>query len=294
MSINLEAYRVFLAVAEAGSFSKGAVKLYVTQPAVSQAINSLEGQLGTHLFNRSGKGVTLTDEGSMLYERVSHAISLIESGEANIKMTNRLEAGNLHIGAGDTITKQFLMPYIQKFHTRYPEVSIKVTNRTSPQLIEFLKNGSLDLAVVNLPIDDNSLRIRPCAMIHDIFVAGENFAYLKNADLTCEELAKKPLVMLESQSNSRRYVDNYFAENGVILNPEIELGAYDLLQDFAKIGLGISCVIKEFSSENLQDESLFEVNLMPPIPARQIGVCNLADISLSVAAKQFVKLITQR
>ena len=96
--------------------------------------------------------------------------------------------------------------------------------------------------------------------------------------------------MLEQASNSRRMVDRHFLENGVVLHPEIELGAHDLLMDYARIGLGIACVAREFINYS-GNEGLFEVRLCQRVPRRSIAVCYRENIPLSAAAKGFISLL---
>ena len=96
--------------------------------------------------------------------------------------------------------------------------------------------------------------------------------------------------MLEDKANSRRWVNRHFRKNGVVLDPGVELGAHDLLLDFAGIGLGVSCVIREFSKDALERNALFEINLQPPVPQRSIGVCYNSGIALSPAAQKLIEL----
>ncbi len=293
MSTNLESYKVFIAIAETGSFSLAAKKLHITQPAVSQTISNLEDQLDILLFKRSGKGAELTSEGKMLYSHVFNALHLIQNGEKKLDQIKNLQAGRIHIGSSDNFTKHFLMHYIKDFHASHKDVKIQVTNRTSLQLIRLLETGVIDFAVVNLPVKNTNLKIIPCKKLQDIFVAGSEFKYLKDQLVPLQHIAKLPLVMLEKQANSRIYVENFFSNDGLKLTPEIELGAYDLLFDFAKIGLGLACVIKEFSKKQLQDGELFELKLEKPIPPREMGICYLKDIEPSYATKKFIEFIVQ-
>lgn len=310
MAANLELYKIFVTVAREGSFSRGAAALYITQPAVSQAIAALENQLNAPLFKRSRKGVELTAEGEMLLGYAETALNLLNSGEGRLDQMRLLQAGSLRIGAGDTISKNLLLPYIQRFHSEHPQVSISVTNRTSRQLLRLLQEGELDIVFANLAAEDTAqknalfaesdrpdgaenIRVEPCFTVNDIFVAGKGFANLRDKKLSCAELAALPLVMLEKQSNSRMYVQNFFSRQGAALMPEIELGAYDLLCEFADIGLGVACVIKQFSGEYLESGRLFEVKLKTPPPPRNIAVCSLKNISLSPAAKNFTEMLAK-
>ena len=117
MLVKLDLYRIFWQVAKSASFSKAAKNLYMTQPAISQAIMQLENELDIRLFNRTPKGVTLTDEGKNLFEYVNSAIKIINAGEEKILEYKNLSVGELKIGVGDTISRYFLLPYLEKFHT---------------------------------------------------------------------------------------------------------------------------------------------------------------------------------
>lgn len=291
MNNSLELYRIFEKVAQTNSFSAAARALYITQPAVSQSIKQLEEQLSVSLFQRGSRGVRLTMEGQVLLEYIRSALHLIESGEDRIAKLKSLTAGELKIGAGDTITRQFLLPFIRLFHQAYPDILLHVTNRTSPEILELLKNGAVDIAFVNLPLDSPEITVIPCMEVEDIFVAGDRFRQLEGKSLPLQELAEYPLIMLEPKSNSRNYVDRFLLFQGVTCQPEIELGAYDLLMDFARIGLGLACVIREFSLSALERGELFQVELNPPIPKRSIGICHLASINLTPSARQFIDLV---
>ncbi len=291
MNIRLDTYRVFCEVVKHESFSKAAKALYMTQPAVSQIIMQLEKELDIRLFTRNAKGVVLTTEGKLLYEHVSMAINLIKTGEDKIRQSLELVTGELKIGVGDSISKFFMLPYLEYFHTQYPAIKLKVINRTTPEQLQLLKKGEIDIAVCNLPITDKSLEIKEHFYVHDIFVGGEQYRKLSKNPIPIEDLQQLPLIFLEKKSNSRQYVEKYMLANGIKINPEIELGSHDLLLEFAKINLGVACTVKEFSREQLQQKGLYEIRLMQPIPRRSIGSCYLKSVALSPAAMEFLTIL---
>ncbi|OKL35426.1 LysR family transcriptional regulator [Domibacillus mangrovi] len=294
MVIKLDLYKVFCKVAKSESFSKAAKDLYLTQPAVSQAIMQLERELDTRLFNRTPKGVSLTNEGSLLFEYVNSAINLIDVGEEKILEFKNLTAGELKIGVGDTISKYFLLPCLEAFHNRYPNIKFYIVNGTTVELCSILKSGEVDIAICNLPIDDPTLELRPCFDIQDTFVYGEKFKKIFSKPLSFQELVKLPLIFLEPKSNSRKYVEDYMISKGIKISPEFELGSHDLLLEFAKINLGIACVTKEFSQEYLNKGLVYEVQLNEEIPKRNIGVCFLKSVPLSPASTKFVEIIENK
>ncbi|MBS4207051.1 LysR family transcriptional regulator [Bacillus sp. FJAT-50079] len=291
MVSKLDLYKVFCTVGKSESFSEAAKSLYMTQPAVSQSIMQLETELDTRLFNRTHKGVTLTTEGSLLFEYVNSALKLIEAGEEKILEFKNLTAGELIIGVGDTISRYFLLPYLEAFHNRYPNIKFKMINGTTAEICSIMKSGEVDIVVCNFPLEDPALELRPCIDIHDVFVCGGKYKHLLQKPVSFETLIKYPLIFLEPESNSRKYVESFMISKGIKISPEFELGSYDLLLEFAKINLGIACVTKEFSEEYLTKGLLFEIPLQEEIPKRSIGICTIKGVPLSPAATKFAEII---
>ncbi len=291
MVSKLDFYKIFYYVGKHGSFSKAAKELYITQPAVSQAIMQLEQELDTRLFSRTPKGVTLTNEGEILFEHVHSALNLLVAGEAKISEFKHLTTGQLRIGVGDTISKHFLLPYLEDFHNRYPKIKFKIMNGTTIELTAYLKAGEIDLAVCNFPIDDASIEQRPVMEVHDIFVCGEKYKHHFTEPADVQQLNQYPMIFLEPNSNSRVYVEDYLLKKGIKIAPEFELGSHDLLLEFARINLGIACVTKEFALEHLNKKYVHEIPLAESIPSRSIGVCYLKGVSLSSAATRFLELL---
>ena len=295
MATDLDLYSIFCTVARCGSLSHAARELYVSQPAISQSMHRLEYALGCTLFTRTSRGISLTSEGRMLYSYAEKAVSLIAAAEDRLNRMRTLQSGGLMIGASDTLCQFFLLPYLEKFHLEYPEIQLQVTNRTTPDTVELLKVGKVDIALVNLPVNDSSLQVREVLNVHDVFVASSRFAHLKDHPITMEELSHEPLVLLEKASNSRKYLDDFASVCGVTLHPEIELGAHSLLVEFARIGLGIACVTQEFAADAINSGELFEIELTTPMPmpSRSIGLISLEGVPLSIAADRFISIVME-
>lgn len=291
MTADLDLYSIFCTVARCGSLSHAARELYVSQPAISQSMHRLEYMLGCTLFTRNSRGITLTSEGRMLYSYADKAVSLITAAEDKLNRMRTLKSGGLMIGASDTLCQYFLLPFLEEFHMAYPDVQLQVTNRTTPETVELLKVGKVDIALVNLPVDDSALSTREVLKVHDVFVASERFAHFKGHPVSLNELAHEPLVLLEQASNSRKYLDDFASVCGVTLHPEIELGAHSLLVEFAKIGLGIACVTYEFAAQAINSGELFEIELTTPMPSRNIGLISLEGVPLSAAADRFISIV---
>ena len=289
MKTKFDYYRMFYETARFHSFSTAAQHLYISQSAISQCMHQLETDLGVQLFIRSRQGVTLTHEGKLLFKKVENAVISIEQGENQLDRLRHLESGEITIAAGDTITTHYLLKYLEKYHSLYPDVRIEMANSYSSQMLSLVKEGKADLAFVNMPLQDEELVIEPCFEINDIFVCGPDF---KTKDFySWEEVSDLPLILLEKNSLSRHFVEKSFKERNISLHPQIEVAVHDLLIRFASIHLGVSCVIEEFSKEELERGIIKKMNLNPLIPKRSIGCAYLKNAPLSYAAKAFINLI---
>lgn len=291
MDFKTELYKIFTVVASNGSFSKAADELFMTQSAISQSIKQLESSIDMILFKRTPKGVELTEAGEVLYRYTSSAMQLLETGLTKIEALKTLEEGELKIGAADTISSHFLLSRLEMFHKMYPNIKIQIINRVTTECIELLKKGKIDIAFGNLPIEDDEVHIIECMKIHDTFVFGNDYEELKSKTLTREEISKLPLILLEKKSNSRKYVEKTFLESGLVLKPSIELGAHELLLQLAKINLGVSCVVKEFSEDYIDTNSVFELKQKEPIPERTIGYFYSKNLLLTPTMKEFMKFL---
>ena len=289
MKVKLDYYRMFYETARFSSFSTAAQHLYISQSAISQCIHQLENELGVQLFVRTRRGVSLTNEGKLLFQKVENAILSIEQGEKQLERLRHLESGEITIAAGDTITTHFLLKYLEEFHALYPDIRIEMANSYSSQMLTLVKEGKADLAFVNMPLHDDELIIDPCFEINDVFVCGPD--YPANLSYSWDEMVDLPLILLEKNSSSRRFLDKNFNEKELSLKPQIEVAVHDLLIRFASIHLGISCVIEQFSKEELEKGIIKKLSLDPPLPKRSIGCAYLKNTPLSYAAKAFLDLI---
>lgn len=291
MSVKLELYRVFKEVAEVGNITAAAQALYISQSAVSQSIKQLEHDLQTRLFARNSRGVTLTAEGQMLYEYVRSAMGLLETGEEKLSQTRELQMGKLIIGASDTVTSQFLLPYLDSFHKQHPAIHIQIVSGRSHKVLGLLRSGKVDIAFASTPSDTSSLDIYPCFDTHSIFVAGAEYPCDFDHIYSLDEIAAFPLILLERKASSRLYLERYFLQNGLRLNPEIELGARSLLVDLAAIGFGVAGVTEEFVHRDLESGRLKKLNTSFEIPSRSVDMCLLNDVPQSAAAERFTAFV---
>ena len=293
MSVKLELYRVFKEVAEVGNITAAAQALYISQSAVSQSIKQLESDLQTRLFSRNSRGVTLTAEGKMLYEYVRSAMGLLETGEEKLSQTRELQMGQLVIGASDTVTSQFLLPYLDSFHRNHPAIHIQIISGRSHKVLGLLRSGKVDIAFASTPTDMTSLETFPCFPTHSIFVAGAEYPCDFDHVYSLEEISAFPLILLERKASSRLYLERFFLQNGLRLNPEIELGARSLLVDLAAIGFGVAGVTEEFVTRELESGRLCRLRTSFQVPPRSVDMCMLRDVPQTAAAERFAAFVKQ-
>ena len=290
MAVKLELYKVFKEVAEAGNITAAAQALYISQSAVSQSIKQLESDLQTRLFARNSRGVTLTADGKLLYEYVRSAIGLLETGEAKLSQTRELQMGQLTIGASDTVTSQFLLPYLDSFHRQYPAIHIQIVSGRSHKVLGLLQSGKVDIAFASTP-GEGSFETVPCFATHSMFVASPEYPCDFSHIYTLSEIADFPLILLERKASSRLYLEKYFLQNGLRLNPEIELGARSLLVDLAAIGFGVAGVTEEFVRKDLESGRLRKLETSFEIPPRSVDMCILRGVPQTAAAQRFADYI---
>ncbi|WP_138495565.1 LysR family transcriptional regulator [Paenibacillus pinistramenti] len=292
MNNNYELYKVFYWAAKTGSLSQAAKVLYLTQPSVSHAIKQLEDSFGIPLFHRNARGVVLTQEGSMLYSYIEQSQILISIAEEKMAALKNLESGELRIGGSDSLFKHYLLPYLESFHRKYPGIRLHLNHGTTPETISVLKEGKIDFGVVRMPIVDPQLQVRETFQLNDCFVAGEQFRELKNKVLSLEELLQQPIILFSRNSRVRMAITELFERYGYNLKPEIEVGSVDLLIEFARRGLGISYVTREFISKELSEGSLFEIKLDVELPPSQVGIIIKHSLPLSNAAARFIEMMS--
>nr|WP_294490508.1 LysR family transcriptional regulator [uncultured Mediterraneibacter sp.] len=287
IDINYELYKVFYHVASTLNFSEASKQLFISQSAVSQSIKTLERKLDQTLFIRSTKKVQLTPEGEILMRHIEPAMNLIQKGESQLLEASST-GGQIRIGASDTICRYFLIPYLERFHKAFPGAHIKVINQTSKKCAELLKNGLVDLIVVNYPNNylgtaASVLRIKKFS---DVFIAGSPFQELENQTVSFSDLLRYPILMLDKNSTTNEFLHQVFQQHQLDLVPEIELTSNDLLIDLARIGLGIAFVPDYCVEKSGKD--LFVLKTKEELPGRELAIAYNQHLPLTRASSEFL------
>lgn len=175
MISNLNNYVIFHTVAKAGNISKAANQLYISQPAISKAISKLEEELCTALFNRSSRGVTLTEEGQVLYEYVERAFDSLNMGEENLKNYKELGIGHIRIGVSTSLCKHILLDYLKDFIRENPNIKFSIDCHSTVNTIKLLRNEDIDIGLICNTELPKGIVYSPVKEIHDVFVASPEY-----------------------------------------------------------------------------------------------------------------------
>ena len=290
MNINFELYKLFYEVANCKSISKGAEKLMISQPAVSQSIQTLENELGGKLFVRTPKGVVLTNEGQELYEYIKDGMLYFINGTNKFMSLKSLNSGILNIGSTTTIAENFLIPYIKTFHELYPNITINIVNNLTDNLLKDLRNGSLDIVITSIPkYDIKDLSINYLIDLNDLFVGGEKY---KNKNYnSLEDIMKDNILLQKKPSVTRNNFDDYLKDKNIVCNPKMEVVSHNLLAKLVEGNFGIGLLTKEFITDRL-NKSLYKINVNIDIPKRKLGFIIKKDTYPSFTTSKFIELLT--
>ena len=288
MNVDLELYRIFYVVAKNNHMTRASEELFISQPAISQAIKKLESQLGGTLFLRSNKGMELTEEGKMLYSYIKDAIELINNAEADFTSFKDLDKGEIKICISTTLTKLVLRYTIKNFHKDYPNIDIKIINELTSNLIEDLKRGKLDFVIYNEgDINETGVDTKIISKLKEGFVY--NPTYYNDEIISFKDLNKYPLILQKSESNSRRKLDSYLLDNKIILKPKMEVVSQDLVLEFTNAGLGIGYTLIDLAKRNYHD--LKELSINKKLPSINVLLATNKGINLTFAASKILEYL---
>lgn len=297
MTESLSGYRIFYEVANCGNISKAASRLYISQPAISKSIQKLEEQLEVKLFIRSSKGVILTPEGDLLYETVREAFRALDSGIDQLRQRVAMGMGSLRIGVSSTLCKYVLLPYLRKFTRMEPNINLSITTSSSKETLELIEDHKVDVGLVGKPDRKEDICFQSEASIQDCFVASPDYIKrLYQGQVRPDRiLGKSPLMMLNKDNMTRLYIDDFLSRNMIRIKETWDISDMDLLISFARLGIGVAAVIRDFVAEDLSSGKLIEIPLpgQEAIPPREIGFAYKESHLQNPSLVSFLDLIHQ-
>ncbi len=295
--VDLDLYRVFYTVARCGSLTKAADELFISQPAVSQAIKSLETQLGTPLFNRNRKGMELTAQGGeLVFRDVEKAVKLLSGVEDKLAELKESATGTLRIGASASIFQYVLSSKIVEFRNLYPQVKIELISDVSPKIIEYLKADRCDIGFLNMPVpEDESILVgEPVQILHDVFVVGKAYEDLVGVEFSLGDLQQYPLLLMKENTAARHSFENFCHNFGMHITPSVEVDSWDFMKQLVTYGMGIGCIPREYILKRLAAGAVFELKVDPALPSRSISMALPKDGAMQFALRAFINLFKKQ
>lgn len=289
MYISYDYYRIFYYVAKYGNITQAAKILLNNQPNLTRAIKTLESELGCPLFIRNNRGMKLTPEGERLFGHIRIAFENIEAGEAEIIESRNLEKGTVFVAASEVALHCVLLPVLKQYRTLYPGIRLKISNHSTPQAVDAIKNGIADIAVVTTPTLPSAMTEEVTVRkFHEVAVCSAAFSELLGEKVGFAELLSYPMISLGTQTKSFELYSDFFAEEGLHYHPETEAATADQILPMVKADLGIGFIPREF----LQGvEGVFVIETEKPLPEREIRIVKRHEQTLSIAAKELERLI---
>lgn len=288
-NINLELYKIFYVAATSGNITAAADRLCLSQPSVTKHIQKLERYLGCELFARSKRGVSLTSEGRLLLSRIEPAWKLILSAERELSSMNELESGSVSIASTEMSFKSYVLPAMTGYLREHPKININFANALNAEMIELLRNGSLDCAILHEPFTVyDFMDITVIDEMEEYAVCSERYVEMIKAPLSPFEMCAFPFISMPQGSSTARYLDNYFSSYGVEFKPDIQLTTVELTAQAIEGGLGIGILPERIVLPRLKEKSIFQIPLEHPLPRRKACLITNKKLPISIAARSFI------
>lgn len=284
--------RTFIAVAREGNMTRAAAELHLTQPALSAQLAKLEDELGQPLFDRTPKGMVLTESGEVFLDFVQDAMTRLSDGQVALEQLRGLERGSLSVGGGATATTYLLPPLLGRYHARHPGIRFFVREQASAGIVEAVLSGELDLGVVTLPLDSSAegrLEVEHWVDDELMLIVPPGHPLSERSSFEWSDLRDVPLVLFEAGSAVRAHIDSRMEESEV--RPEIvmELRSIESIKQMVAQGIGAAFVSQFALADGIPGLRCTD----GPI-RRTLAVVYRTDRSVSPAARAFIELMRSR
>jgi len=282
----------FMEVAKLGSFSRAGQKVFRSQSAVSAQIRQLEQEYGDRLLDRSGKDVTLTPAGRVLFAYAERLLQMRDESLLAVADQGASPRGTLSIGANEATCLYVLPDVFAKFSSLYPGVQISIYRNFSYKIVEKLENGALDVGIVTLPVKSSSLKTH--AIYRDqlmVMVSPQN-PLAKHDVVSVADVAKQPL-LLPKTGYSRRLMDKLFRPYASQLQIRMELPSVGMIKRFVVAGLGVSLISASFARDQVLAGRVKLIGIQDEELWRELGVAYRRDRTLTRATSTFISTVRQ-
>ncbi len=295
MDINFEYYKIFYYVAKYGNITKAATALGSNQPNVTRIMKLLEAQLNCKLFTRESRGISLTEEGKLLYSHVEIAYRHLLNAQEEICRQNSHRGGTVEIGATETALYLFLLNIFHDFKQEYPAIRIKIHNHSTPETMKQLASGKLDFAVITTPFEiPKTFSCLNVMEFEEILVGGTQYLNLSKGLLELADIKNYSWIGLGRGSATYNFYKDFFIAHKVDLEPNMEVATAGLMLPMIENNLGIGFVPEKMASPLLNEKKLIRIHLNCDIPKRSIQIVSDKGRGKSLAADTFYKFMKNK
>lgn len=289
--MNLNQLRVFYEAARAGSFTVAAKSLFITQPAVTAQMKSLEDQCNLKLFKKKGRRLYLTDEGSTLFEYVRKIFDYEKEVEGVIEELRELKRGILRLGTSKAYAR-YIMPFlISGFREAYPHIKVYLDEGSSLDMARSLLSLKNEVAVIAKVEDDPDITYLPFSQEELLLVLPPQHPLGKRKTITVEDLVREPIIMKELGSGTRKKVNDLFEKRRLAPNVLMETSNTEFIKQLVQRGEGLSFLVRDSVAAEIREKKLATVLLTGERPLLDVSIAYLKDQHLSHPAKAFVDLL---
>lgn len=283
--------RAFVAIAETGTFTAGALRVHVTQAAISMQIRQLESEIGARVFVRAPRHVILTEAGEQLLRRARHILREHDAALDEIAELAGAERGRLRIGSASAMVLTEQLPAILKeLRKQHPAAEISVTSGTSEVLVDQILAGEVDIAFVSLPVDVRGIKTERLSEDQLVAIASPRHKLAKQRTISAYTLAGERLILGERGGNTRRLIDQFFAQAGVTLRVAMELSRQQAIKRMVEEDMGVGIVPLQSVKEEVEKGRLIRWWIEGAEINWELGIAQLSNGYDSPIMQKFVAL----
>lgn len=280
----------FVTLAETGSFTETAKRLFLTQSAISHSIKGLESDLGCKLFIRVGKKTHLSEAGERFLSSAHRILADMEGARHEIDELNERGAARIRIGASATASQYILPAVLKELKERFPKCRITIASSDTPQAIEDVCNNLTDISITLAPEGIHKCSFLPLFQDELQLITNPHHPWATSADVTQEEFQQETFVLYSRGSYTFRIIQEYFRDQNIEIDRIIELGSTEAIKELVKIGMGVGILPAWIARKELDANELVSLPLGPKKLYRRWGISYQKGRKLNPIEVAFVRL----
>ncbi len=282
----LQQLRGFCYAAKHESISRAADAMLLSQPSVSLQIKALEKELGVTLFERRGPRISLTYDGQQLWDLAKPLVEGIDRIEEDFTSRRETEdRGVVNIAAGGSTIQYILPPYVERFMEQHPHVDVRLHNVTGTGGLERLREGAVDFAIGPMLDTPPDIEFHPLVTQEPVLITRRDHPLAKRKRIGLKDMCKHPLIMPPKEQSTYRFVESVFNDRSLDYEVKLEVGGYDVIKQYVRLGLGISIVMSHCIVDG---DDLHTAPVGRFFPSRTYGIVLEKGRRISLPAAKFV------